>query len=223
MPDAIVKQGALDLVGGSAEHEFDVGAHAASGTVHVARAMSGTFKLGTWSLASDGAFTSAGADVVVGHGSRTRILVFDNHCIVVLWLDTSSALRMRGYNGGGQLAGAAATVETSIADFDVTSVGVTTGVQHIDPGNRVAVYYNYRQFAVTTVSANGGWNLSFGTVTDSAEVSVAPVANGGPGDKAALSCASLNEIVHGAESRRALTLWRDAGQRRGPGASAPRA
>jgi hypothetical protein len=211
MSYAIDKQGTLDLVGGSPEYEFDVGAHASSRTVHVARATSGTIKLGTWQLASDGTFTGAGgADVVVGHGSRTRIVVFDNHRIVVLWLDASSALRARGYNSGGQMAGAAITVETAIADFDVVSVGVTTGVQHSHPGD--SVYYAYRQFAFTTLSQNGGWKLWLGTVTDSAEVSVGPVALGGPGDKVALSCASLNEIVNGAHPRQAFTLCRDAGQ-----------
>src|SRR5450432_810008 len=135
MPYAIDKQGTLDLAGGSAEYEFDVGAHAASRTVHVARATSGTIKLGTWQLASDGTFTGGGSDAVVGHGTRTRIIVFDNHRIVVLWLDASSALRARGYNSGGQSAGAAITVETTIANFDVVPVGVTTGVQHAHPGD----------------------------------------------------------------------------------------
>jgi hypothetical protein len=49
-------------------------------------------------------------------------------------------------------------------------------------------------------------------VTDSAEVSVGPVPIGGPGDKAVLSCASLNENLHGTHPRKAFTLWRDAGQ-----------
>jgi hypothetical protein len=172
--------------------------------------MSGTVKLGSWGLGSDGSFTGGGADVVVGHGSRTRIVVFDNHCIVVLWIDGSSALHVRGYNSGGQLAGAALKVETTIANFDVVSVGVTTGVEH--GGSGIAVYYNYRQFAFTTTSTNGSWMLWLGTVTDSAEVSVGPFTAGGPGDKAALSCASVNEVVHGTYPRRALTLWRDAGQ-----------
>jgi hypothetical protein len=74
------------------------------------------------------------------------------------------------------------------------------------------VYYNYRQFAFTTLSENGGWKLWFGSVTDSGEVSVGPVALGGPGDKVALSCASLNENHNGAHPRKAFTLWRDAGQ-----------
>jgi|KBSMisStandDraft_5_1062788.scaffolds.fasta_scaffold34408_1 hypothetical protein len=88
---AIDKQGTVNLIGGSAEYEFDVGVHAASRTVHVARATSGTIKLCTWGLASDGTFTGAGgADVVVGHGTRTRIIVFDNHRIVVPWLDAST-------------------------------------------------------------------------------------------------------------------------------------
>jgi len=211
MAYAIDKQGTLDLVGGSAEYEFDVGVHASSRTVHVARATSGTIKLCTWGLASDGTFTGAGgADVVVGHGTRTRIVVFDNHRIVVLWLDASSALRARAYNTGGALPGAAITVETTIANFDVVSVGVTTGVQQADPGD--AVYYAYRQFAFTTLSANGGWKLWMGAVTDSAEVVVGPVALGGPGDKVALSCASANEVVNGAHPRKAFTLCRDAGQ-----------
>jgi hypothetical protein len=209
MSYAIDKQGTLDLVGGSAEYEFDVGVHAATRTVHVARATGGTIKLGTWGLASDGTFTGAGgADAIVGHGTRTRIIVFDNHRIVVLWIDGSSALRARAYNTGGALAGAPITIETLIADFDVVSVGVTTGVQTPDPGD--AVYYAYRQFAFTTLSANGGWKLWMGAVTDSAEVVVGPVAAGGPGDKVALSCASLNEIVNGAEPRKAFTLCRDA-------------
>lgn len=208
MSYAIDKQGTLDLVGGSAEYEFDVGAHALSRAVHVARATCGTIKLGTWQLASDGTFTGAGSDAVVGHGSKPRIVVFDNHCIVVLWLDASTALRARGYNSGSQIAGAPVTIETTIANFDVASVGVTTGVQHGDP--TISVYYNYRQFAFTTLSANGGWKLWLGTVTDSAEVSIGPVALGGPGDKVALSCASLNEIHNGKHPRQALTLWRDA-------------
>jgi len=206
----IAQQGTHDLVGGTGDDEFDVGAHAASGSVHVARATSGTIKLGSLGLASDGTFTGGGADVVVGHGSRTRIVVFDNHCIVVLWIDGASALRVRGYGAGGQVAGAAKTVESTIASFDVVSVGVTTGVEN--PPSGVNAYYNYRQFAFTTVSANGGWNLWFGAVTDSAEVSADVVASGGSGDKVALSCASVNELHHGAEPRKALTLWRDAGQ-----------
>src|SRR5450432_3570870 len=191
MPYAIDKQGTLDLAGGSAEYEFDVGAHAASRTVHVARATSGAIKLGTWQLASDGTFTGGGNDVVVGHGTRTRIIVFDNHRIVVLWLDASSALRARGYNSGGDFAGAAITIETTIASFDLASIGVTTGVQQVPPGT--SVYYAFRQFAFTTLSENGGWKLWLGSVTDSCEVSAGPVALGGPGDKVALSCATQNE------------------------------
>jgi len=211
MPYAIDKQGTLDLVGGSAEYEFDVGVHASSRTVHVARATSGTIKLATWGLASNGTFTATGgADAVVGQGTRTRIIVFDNHRIVVLWLDASSALRARAYNTGGALAGAAVTVETTIANFDVVSVGVTTGVPQGDPGD--FVYYAYRQFAFTTLSANGGWKLWMGAVTDSAEVFVGPVAVGGPGDKVTLACAAQNEIVNGAHPRKAFTLCRDAGQ-----------
>ena len=208
MAYAIDRQGVLDLVGSSGDHEFDVGAHAPSRSVHVARSASGTIKLGTWGLASDGSFTGSGGEVVVGHGSRTRILVFDNHRIVVLWLDGSSALRARGYNSGGQLPGAPITVETTIADFDVVLVGVTTGVQQPHPND--SVYYAYRQFAFTTLSQNGGWKLWLGTVSDSAEVSVGPVALGGPGDKVALSCAGLNEVINGAQPRAVLTLCRDA-------------
>jgi hypothetical protein len=208
MSYAIDKQGTLDLVGGSAQYEFDVGAHAASSTVHVARAVGGTVKLGTWGLASDGTFTGGGADVVVGHGSRTRIVVFDNHCIVVLWIDGSSKLRARGYSGGGQIAGAAITVTGTVADFDVVSIGVTTGVEHAPPNTNV--YYNYRQFAITTLSTNGSWSLWLGTVTDSAEVTADPSTSGGSGDKVVLSCASVNEVVNGRYPRRALTLWRDA-------------
>ena len=210
MPYAIDKQHTLDLVGGSAEYEYDVGAHAASRTVHVARATSGTIKLGTWPLANDGTFTGTGAEVVVGHGSRTRIVVFDNHRIVVLWIDASGSLRVRGYNAGGDFAGAPVTVETLIVDFDIVSVGVTTGMQHGNPHD--SVYYAYRNFAFTTLSVNGGWKLWFGTVADSCEVTVGPVAAGGPGDKVALSCASANELVNGTHPRKALTLCRDAGQ-----------
>jgi hypothetical protein len=146
----------------------------------------------------------------VGQGSRTRIIVFDNHRIVVLWIDSSSALRARGYNSGGANPGPPKTVETTIADFDVVSVGVTTGVQQ--GGQGVVVHYAYRQFAFTTQSANGGWKLWFGAVADSGEVSVGPVAVGGSGDKVALSCASINEVVNGAHPRKVLTLWRDAVQ-----------
>jgi hypothetical protein len=46
MSYAIDKQGTLDLVGGSARYEFEVGVHAASRTVHVARAISGPVMLG---------------------------------------------------------------------------------------------------------------------------------------------------------------------------------
>ena len=211
MSYAIDQQGTFDLVGGSPDDQFDVGAHDASRTVHVARSSSGTIMLGTWHLAANGTFTSGGADVVVGHGSRTRIVVFDNHRIVVLWLDASSALRARAYITSGDLAGAPITIETTIASFDLVSVGVTTGVQQpVPPGT--SVYYSGREFAFTTLSANGGWKLWFGTVTDSGEVSAGPVALGGPGDKVALSCASVNEIFNGAHPRKALTLWRDAGQ-----------
>ena len=210
---AIDKQKTLDLVGGSAEYEFDVGVHAATRTVHVARATSGTIKLETWGLANDGTFTGAGgADATVGHGTRTRIVVFDNHRIVVLWLDASSALRIRGYNTGSALPGQPVTVETLISDFDVVSVGVTTGVQQPDPNT--VVYYAYRQFAFTTLSKNGGWKLWFGGVTDTAEVYAGQVAAGGPGDKVALSCAPMNEVLNGAHPRKVLTLCRDpvAGQ-----------
>lgn len=211
MSFAIDKLKTLDLAGGSAEYEFDVGVHAATRTVHVARATSGTIKLETWQLGNDGTFTGAGgADATVGHGTRTRILVFDNHRIVVLWLDSSSALRVRAYNGGSALPGQPITVETLISDFDVVSVGVTTGVQQPDPGT--VVDYAYRQFAFTTLSQNGGWKLWFGGVTDTAEVYATQVALGGPGDKVALSCAGLNELLNGAHPRTVLTLCRDAGQ-----------
>ena len=129
MPYAIDKQKALDLAGASAEYGFDVGVHAATRTVHVARALSGTVRLETWQVASDGTFSGGPGEVVVGHGTRTRIVVFDNHRIVVLWLDASSTLRARAYNTSGALAGEAVTVETTIANFDVVAVGVTTGVQ----------------------------------------------------------------------------------------------
>ncbi|HEY2558984.1 MAG TPA: hypothetical protein VGI48_04650 [Caldimonas sp.] len=212
MSYAIDRLHTFDLIGGTGAYEFDVGVHAASGTVYVARAMSGPVQLGTWSLGADGSFTSAGSDHVVGHGSRTRIVVFDNQRFVVLWLDTKSSLRARGYAFGGNslVVGDATTVESTIANFDLVSVGVTTGVQHSQPG--VSVYYNYRQFAFTTLSENGDWKLWLGTVTDSAEVSVGPAGHGGTGDKVVLSCASVNENHNGAQPRKALTLWRDAGQ-----------
>jgi hypothetical protein len=211
MSYAIDRQKTFDLVGGSAEYEFDVGVHAASSSVHVARATSGTVKLETWQLGSDGTFTGAGgADATVGHGTRTRIVVFDNHRIVVLWLDNASALRARAYNGGGALPGQPKTVETLISDFDVVSVGVTTGVQQPDPNT--VVYYAYRQFAFTTLSQNGGWKLWFGSVTDTAEVVATQVALGGPGDKVVLSCAGLDESINNASPRKVMTLCRDAGQ-----------
>jgi hypothetical protein len=117
---------------------------------------------------------------------------------------------MRGYNGSGQNPGAAKTVEAAVVDFDIVSVGITTGKQHSDPDHPVNVYYNYRQFAFTTQSADGSWKLWLGTVTDMAEVRHDPVATGGTGDKVALSCASLNETVNGTSPRRVLTLWREA-------------
>jgi hypothetical protein len=83
-------------------------------------------------------------------------------------------------------------------------------VKHGNPHD--SVYYAYRNFAFTTLSANGGWKFWFGTVTDSCEVTVGPVAAGGPGDKVALSCASVNETINGTHPRKAFTLWRDAGQ-----------
>jgi len=51
-------------------------------------------------------------------------------------------------------------------------------------------------------------------VTDTAEVYAGQVAAGGPGDKVALSCAGLNEVLNGAHPRKVLTLCRDpvAGQ-----------
>jgi len=207
---AIDKQKTHDLVGGSAEYEFDVGVHAATRTVHIARAMSGTIRLETWQVGNDGTFSGGPGEVTVGHGTRTRIIVFDNHRIVVLWLDASSALRIRAYNSGGALAGEAVTVETTIANFDVVSVGVTTGVPQGDPGG--FVYYAYRQFAFTTLSQNGGWKLWFGSVTDNAEVYAGQPALGGPGDKVVLSCAGMNETLNSAHPRNVLTLWRDAGQ-----------
>jgi hypothetical protein len=95
-------------------------------------------------------------------------------------------------------------------DFDIVSVGITTGKQHGDTHHPVNVFYNYRQFAFTTQSADGSWKLWLGTVTDMAEVGHGPVASGGTGDKVALSCASLNETVNGTSPRRVLTLWREA-------------
>jgi hypothetical protein len=202
MPYAIDLLKTLDLVGGSAEYDYDVGVHSASRTVYVALSVGG----------NDGTFTGGGNETVVGHGSRTRIVVFDNQRFVVFWLDNASALRARGFafSGSALIEGATKTVATAIASFDVASVGVTTGVQH--GGSGVAVYYNYRQFAFTMLSENGSWKLGFGAVTDSAEVSIDQVAPGGTGDKVTLSCASLNETLHGAHPRKAFTLWRDAGQ-----------
>ena len=147
MPYAIDLQKTLDLVGGSAEYDYDVGAHSPSRTVYVARSVGGPVRLGTWSLGNDGTFSSGGNETVVGHGSRTRIVVFDNQRFVVFWLDNASALRARGFafSGSALIEGAAHTVAAAIASFDVVPVGVTTGVQH--GGSGVAVYYNYRQFA----------------------------------------------------------------------------
>jgi len=148
----------------------------------------------------------------VGSGSRTRIVVFDNHRIVVVWLNQASALCARGYMGtaNGMIEGEGVTVETTITNFDLVAVGVTTGVQKADPDT--AVYYAYRHFALTTLSANGGWKLFLGSVLDSAAISIGPVALGGPGDKVSVSCASVNEVVNGAHPRKALTLCRDSGQ-----------
>jgi hypothetical protein len=206
----IDKHGTLDLVGGSGDHDFDVGVHAATRSVHVARAMSGPVKLGTWGLASDGTFTGSGGEVDVGNGTRPRIIVFDNHRIVVLWINNSSTLRARAYDSGGQIAGSAKTVDTAIADFDVASIGVTTGVQHAPPNTNV--YYNYRQFAFTTLSQNGGWKLWIGAVTDTCEISVGPFTSVGAGDKVALSCASVNEVHNGTHPRKTFTLCSDGGQ-----------
>ena len=135
MSYAIDRQNTLDLVGGSAQDEYDVGAHSPSRTVYVARSVGGPVRLGTWSLGTDGTFTSLGNETVVGHGSRTRIVVFDNQRFVVLWLDNASALRARGFafGGGNPVEGAAVTVETTIASFDLVSVGVTTGVSTAIP------------------------------------------------------------------------------------------
>jgi len=212
MPYAIDKQGVLDLVGTSAEYEFDVGAHTYTRLVYVARATNGSVRLRVWKLEADGSFTNAGSEHVVGSGTRTRVVVLDNHRIVIVWLDQNSTLRARGYTGtaNGMLEGASVTVETTITHFDLVAVGVTTGVQQGDPDN--VVYYAYRHFALTTLSANGGWKLCLGTVLDSAAVSIGPVSVGGPGDKVALACASLNEILDGAHPRKAFTLCRDAGQ-----------
>ena len=212
MPYAIDKQGTLDLTGASAEYEFDVGAHPYTRFVYVARAINGSVRLRAWKLEANGTFTGAGSEHVVGSGSRTRLVVFDNHRVVVVWLDQNSTLRARGYTGtaNGMLEGESVSVETTITNFDLVGVGVTTGVQQADPDT--AVYYAYRHFALTTLSANGGWKLFLGTVLDSAAVNLGPVAVGGPGDKVTVACASLNENVNGAHPRKALTLWRDAGQ-----------
>jgi len=212
MSYAIDKQGTLDLVGNSAEYEFDVGAHVYTRFVYVARAVNGSVRLRAWKLEADGAFTSVGTEHVVGSGSRTRIVVFDNHRIVVVWLNQASALCARGYMGtaNGMLEGEGVTVETTITNFDLVAVGVTTGVQQPDPDT--AVYYAYRHFALTTLSANGGWKLFLGSVLDPAAMSIGPVGLGGPGDKVSVSCASVNEIVNGAHPRKALTLCRDSGQ-----------
>lgn len=213
MPFAIDKKGTLDLVGNSAEYEFDVGAHTATRTVYVARSKSGSVRLSAWKLEADGKFKSVGTEHVVGSGGRTRIVVFDNHRIVVVWLDANSALLARGYTGtanGGLLEGDGVTVETTITNFDLVAVGVTTGVQQPDPDT--AVYYAYRNFALTTLSANGGWKLFLGAVQDSADVYLGPVSVGGPGDKVTVSCASINENHNGAHPRKAMTLCRDSGQ-----------
>jgi hypothetical protein len=207
---AIDKEKTFDLVGSSGDHEFDVGIHADTRTVHVARSASGTIKLGAWTLGSDGSFTGGPADVVVGQGSRTRIIVFDNHRIVVFWLDSSSALRMRGYNSGGANPGNQKTIATAIADFDVVDLGITTGVQH--GGQGVVVHYAYRQFALTAQGTGGSWTLYFGAVDDSGDVTIDSHASGGSGDKVVLSCASENESFDGTHPRKALTLWRDAAQ-----------
>ena len=52
----------------------------------------------------------------MGSGSRTRIVVFDNHRIVVVWLNQASALCARGYTGtaNGMIEGEGVTVETTI-------------------------------------------------------------------------------------------------------------
>ena len=212
MPHAIDKQGTLDLVGNSAEYEFDVGAHPYTRLVYVARAINGSVRLRAWKLEADGSFTGAGSEHVVGSGSRTRLVVFDNHRVVVVWLDQNSTLRARGYTGtaNGMLEGESVTVEAAVTNFDLVAVGVTTGVQQPNPDN--VVYYAYRHFALTTLSANGGWKLSLGSVLDSAAVYTGPVAVGGSGDKVVVSCASLNEILNGAHPRKALTLWRESGQ-----------
>ncbi len=191
-----------------------MGAHTYSRTVYVARAISGTVKLKAWKLEADGSFTGIGPEQTVGTGSRTRLVVFDNHRLVVVWLDQNAALCARGYTGsanGGLAAGDGVTVETTIAAFDLVGIGVTAGVQS-GGGPGVSVYYAYRHFGLTTQSANGGWKLWLGTVIDSSEVFLGPVTSGGPGDKVALSCAATNEVVDGAHPRKAMTLWRDAGQ-----------
>ena len=213
MPYAIDKQGTLDLVGNSAEYEFDVGAHTFSRMVYVARKTNGSIRLRAWKLEADGTFKSVGNEHVVGSGGRTRIVVFDNHRIVVVWLDQNSALCARGYIGtanGVSEGEESVTVETTITNFDLVGVGVTTGVQQGNP--EVAVYYAYRHFALTTLSANGGWKLFLGTVQDSGDVYVGPVSVGGPGDKVSVACASLNENYNNAHPRKALTLCRDSGQ-----------
>jgi hypothetical protein len=213
MPYAIEKQGTLDLSGTSAEYEFDVGAHVYTRIVYVARARSGSIKLQAWKILADGSFQGVGNERTVGSGTRTRIAVFDNHRIVVVWLDESSALRARGYTGtatGIASEGDGMVVETTISQFDLAAVGVTTGVQQADPGT--VVYYAYRHFALTGLSANGGWKLFYCTVHDSAEVSMGPVAAAGPGDKVGLACTPVNEYLAGAHPRKAMTLCRDAGQ-----------
>src|SRR5918993_3000087 len=136
MPYAIDKQGTLDLVGNSAEYEFDVGAHVYSRMVYVARKANGQIRLKAWKLEADGTFKPVGNEHVVGSGGRTRIVVFDNHRIVVVWLDESSALRARGYTGtanGVSEGNDGITFETTVASFDVAAVGVTTGVQQANP------------------------------------------------------------------------------------------
>lgn len=213
MPYSIDKQGTLALTGTSAEYEFDVGAHVYTRTVYVARARNGSIKLQAWKLQADGSFQATGGERTVGSGSRTRIAVFDNHRIVVVWLDQNSTLCARGYTGtanGIAAEGDGMSVESTITNFDLAAVGVTTGVQQADPGT--SVYYAYRHFALTGLSANGGWKLFYCTVHDSAEVSMGPVAAAGPGDKISLTCANVNEYINGAHPRKALTLCRDSGQ-----------
>ena len=75
MSYAIDMQGTLDLVGNSAEYEFDVGVHVYTRFVYVARTTNGSVRLRVWKLEADGSFTSVGTEHVwaaaAGRGSSS--------------------------------------------------------------------------------------------------------------------------------------------------------